>query len=89
VVVVVTVDVDVVVVVVVVVDSGGVVTGDDGAMAVVVVISGLFGARITNFNNRERVTATIARTIKDMQMILNQRWCHHLLGPVILLTNSL
>ena len=63
-----------------------VVTGGDGVMTVVEVVSGFLGARIMNFNIRERVTANIVRTIKDMQIILTQRWCHHLRGPIFLVT---
>jgi hypothetical protein len=40
---------------------------------VVVMVSGFDGGRMTNFNNRERVTAIIARNIREMPMILNQR----------------
>ncbi len=62
------------VVVVVVNDVGEVVVADgDGMVAVVVVISGLSGARITNFNSKPRATANIVRTIKQMNMILTQR----------------
>jgi hypothetical protein len=43
---------------------------DDG---VALVVSGSFGARIANFNTRERVTATIVKAIKDMATILAQR----------------
>jgi hypothetical protein len=43
---------------------------DDG---VVMMVSGFVGARMTNFNKRERVTAIIAKTIKEMPMILIQR----------------
>jgi hypothetical protein len=44
----------------------------DGVV-VVVMLSGFVGARMTNFNKRERVTAIIAKTIKEMPMILIQR----------------
>jgi hypothetical protein len=44
-----------------------------GDAAVVVVVPGFAGSRMTNFNVRERVTAKIVKTTRDMQMILNQR----------------
>jgi len=53
-----------------------VVTVDDDVL--VVIFSGFVGARMTNFNNKERVTAIIVKTIKEIPMILIQRWCHHL-----------
>jgi hypothetical protein len=62
------------VVVVVVVDKGG----------ISVVVSGFLGARMTNFNSRDRVTAKSVKTIKEMQMILTRRCCHHLLRPLVL-----
>ena len=39
----------------------------------VVIFSGFVGARMTNFNNKERVTAIIVKTIKEIPMILIQR----------------
>ena len=39
---------------------------DDSA----VTVCGFLGAKTTSFNTKEKVTATIARTIKDMTMIL-------------------
>ena len=57
-----------------------VVTGDEGVAVVavgngdiVVVVSGFLGARMTKFNSRDRVIAKIVKTIKEMQIILNQR----------------
>jgi hypothetical protein len=53
-----------------------------GSDVVMVVVSGFFGARMANFNTSERVTAKIVRITKVMQMILNQRRCHHLYGQL-------
>jgi hypothetical protein len=35
-------------------------------------VSGFSGAKITNFNIKERVTVDIVRIIKDMKMILTE-----------------
>ncbi len=59
--------------------SGVVVMGD---VCIVEVISDFFGARMTNFKTRESVTTKIVKAIKDMPMILTQRWRHHLFGPL-------
>lgn len=45
-------------------------------------VSGFSGAKRTNFNMKDRVTADIVRTIQDMKMILNQVECHHLRGSI-------
>jgi hypothetical protein len=65
-----------------------VVTDDDGAW-VVIMVSGLVGAKIRSFNSRERVTAHIVRTMRDTQTILTHRYCHHFRGPILLLAYSL
>ena len=57
-----------------------VVTGRDDTMTVVMLSD--FGARITNFNTRERVVAIITRTKKDTQMILTRGRCHRFCSPV-------
>ncbi len=50
------------------------VVGDVSVTVVgVVAVSDLFGARITNFSSRERVTAKITKMIKEMQMIVIRR----------------
>ena len=52
---------------------------------VVMLVVEFAGLRITNFNSRERVTAKIAKTIREMPMI--QRHCRNLyrtLFPVLL-----
>jgi hypothetical protein len=64
-----------------------VVTSSD-VVVIMVVISDFLGTRITNFNTRDRLIANIVRTIKDMPMILTQRWCHHLCGPILSEANS-
>ena len=48
-----------------------VVTADGVVM--VVMLSGFLGARMTNFNNRERLIAKIVKTIKAIEMILIRR----------------
>jgi hypothetical protein len=53
-----------------------------GSDVVTVVVSSFFGTRMANFNTSERVTARIVRITKVMQMILNQRRCHHLYGQL-------
>jgi len=78
----------VVVVIIADVDIVVVVAGCDDAVAVMVV-SRFLGARITNFNSKERVTANIVRMIKDMQMILTYRYCHHLRSSIFFETLSL
>jgi hypothetical protein len=91
VIVIVDVDVDIVVVcgaVGVVVVVVVVVIGSDDVVAAVVV-SGFLGARTTNINTRERVNANIVRTIKDIEMILTQQWCHHFCGSIFLVASSL
>jgi hypothetical protein len=45
----------------------------DGIAVVVVMLSGFLGARMTNFNNRERAITKIVKTIKEMKMILAYR----------------
>jgi hypothetical protein len=79
---------EVAVAIVVVVDSLAVVNDDnviaddvvEGEVAVVIVeptvVSDFSGLKITNFNNKEKVTTTIAKTIKEMKMI--QRRCRSL-----------
>jgi hypothetical protein len=47
---------------------------------VVMLVSGFAGARITNFNSRERVTIKTAKMIKEMEII--QRRCRHLGRPL-------
>jgi hypothetical protein len=71
-VVVVVIDVEVVVVVddVLVVGNGVVVVV---TTVVVMVVSGFAGARITNFNSRERVTIKTAKMIKEMEIIQRRR----------------
>ncbi len=56
--------------------GNGVVESNVVVIVVVVVVSGFDGERITNFNSRERVTAIIAKMIKEMEMI--QRHCRRL-----------
>ncbi len=64
------------------------VVGDVSVTVVgVVAVSDLFGARITNFSSRERVTAKITKMIKEMQMIVIRRQSRGLcrsLFPVLL-----
>jgi hypothetical protein len=48
-----------------------VISGSDDAVAIVRV-SGFWGAKITNFNAKDRVTADIVRTLKYMKMILTK-----------------
>ncbi len=69
--VVVNVDIVVNIVVDVVVDDSVVVAFDD--VVVVVTLSGFVGERMTNFNNRGRVIAIIAKTIKETPMIFTRR----------------
>jgi len=59
--------------------ASGVVAIDD--VFIVVVISCFLGARMTNFKTRESVTTKIVKAIKDIPVILTQRWRHHLFGP--------
>jgi hypothetical protein len=77
------------------VDGGAVVVVDDVSVVVddaivvvvlmvVVVVSDFFGLRMTNFNNRERVTTKTAKIRKEM-IIIQQR-CRYLgrsLFPVL------
>ncbi len=79
----------VVVVVVDVVDVVDVVVVSNGSVSIVVVISDSLRARTTNFNTRERVTAKIVKTIKEMQMIKTQRRCHHFCGLLFSVIPSL
>ncbi len=44
-----------------------------GIAVVVVMLSGFLGARMANFNNRERTIAKIVKTIKEIKMILAYR----------------
>lgn len=81
------VDVDIDIYVEVDVDADMDVVTADGVV-VVVMLSDFLGVRMTNFNNRERVTAKIVKTIAEMQMILIQRWCHHWRGLLFLVTSS-
>jgi hypothetical protein len=55
--------------VVVVVCGAVVVVSSEG----VVVVFDFSGVKTANFNTRERVTATIVKTIKEIHMILTQR----------------
>jgi hypothetical protein len=54
----------------------------DVVIVVMTLVSGFAGARITNSNNRERVTTKIAKTIKEAEMI--QRRSGRSLFPVLL-----
>jgi hypothetical protein len=57
-----------------------VVVDDDvvGVSVEVTMICDSLGARMTNFNSRERVTAKMAKMINEMAMILFRRWFRHL-----------
>ncbi len=75
----------------VVVDDDNVIVDDvvEDEVAVVIVeptvVSDFSGLKITNFNNKEKVTTTMAKTIKEMKII--QRRCRSLgrfLFPVLL-----
>ncbi len=46
-------------------------------IVVVTLVFGFSGARITNFNIRERIIARIAKIIKATKAILIQRWRRH------------
>lgn len=71
----------------VVVDDGSVdiaVVGRSGVMMMVVVLR-LFGAKITNFNTKERAIAKMIKMKKHTSKIITQRRRHHLgdlLSPV-------
>ena len=58
------VDIDVEVVVTAVVDN------TDGVVVALVMLSWFFGTRMTNFSNRERIIAKIAKMTKEMNIIL-------------------
>jgi hypothetical protein len=68
--------VDVDVAIDVVVDDGVNVGVDVDVVLVVTLVSGFAGARITNFNSRERVTTKTAEMIREIAMI--ERRCRHL-----------
>jgi hypothetical protein len=72
------------VVVIVVSNVDIIVVTDTGDVVALMVIPSSLGARKTNFNSREIVTANIVRTMKDMQIILTRGSCHHLRGPIFL-----
>ena len=51
--------------------------------AAMVVVSGFFDKRMTNFKIRDKVTAKNIKIIEEMQMIAMKRRCRHLHGPEI------
>jgi hypothetical protein len=70
------------------------VVDEDGVDIVVVSgnvagVSGFDDAKTTKCNTSERITAKTAKMTKEMQMILTQRRCHHLRGPIFSGTYSL
>ncbi len=60
--------------------NGFVVSGN--VEGIVVLLIGLLGAEIPNFNTRMMLTASNVRKIKQTAKIRTQRWCHHLCGRV-------
>jgi hypothetical protein len=55
------------------VDVGDIAVVTADGVVMVVMLSGFLGARMTNFNNRERLIAKIVKTIKAIEMILIRR----------------
>lgn len=60
-----------------------------GVVGMVVILSGFFGARMTNLSNRARVIAKITKTIKEMEVILTHRRRHHFCCLLLFIANSM